>query len=127
MLTADLKSLPAGPFAIPMRHSDATAIRLLKRGPFGADAIRFPPGGAVPDHVHPGGHILLVLSGAGWVDYEGAPHPLSPGLLYLIPGGVRHGIRADTALTLVAFADDHRDAASEDRLDATPVASAHAG
>jgi quercetin dioxygenase-like cupin family protein len=99
-----------------MTHSDATALRLLKHGPFGADLIRFPPGGRVPDHTHPGAHLLFVLGGLGWVDYEGEAARLEPGVCYLIPAGVRHGIRAESELTLLAVADDHRDAGSEDRL-----------
>lgn len=108
---------PAGPLPVRMASSDATAMPLVKDGAFGADVIRFPAGGRVADHTHPGGHILFALSGDGWVDYDGVPHRITPGFCYSIPGGVRHGIRADTELTLIAVADDHRDAGADARLD----------
>jgi quercetin dioxygenase-like cupin family protein len=99
-----------------MHASDATAHRLVKRGDFGADMLRFPAGGCVPDHTHVGDHILYVLGGEGWVDYDGEPHKLEKGYIYLIPSMVRHGIRADTELTLIAIGNSHRDAAAKDRL-----------
>ena len=124
---AILRDLPAGPLPTAMSQSDATALRLVKQEAFGADLIRFPPGGRVPDHTHVGDHILYVLSGRGWVDYDGQPWPLEAGTLYLIPSMVRHGIRAETELTLLAVANVHRDAASEDRLYVTPLAPAYPG
>lgn len=108
--------VPPGPLGVPMASSDATALRLFKAGPFGADLIRFPAGGSVPDHTHPGSHMLFVLSGSGWVDYEGVPHRLAEGDCYYVPGSTRHGIRAEAELTLLSVADDHRDAGSPERL-----------
>lgn len=107
---------PPGPLPVRMSASDATAARLLKLDNFAADLIRFPAGGRVADHTHPGDHILFVLSGTGWVDYDGTPHLLAPGDCYLIPGAVRHGIRGETELTLLAVANNHRDAVDPERL-----------
>lgn len=122
---ADLRDWAKGPLPLKMHASDATAVPLFAWGRFGADAIRFPAGGRVPDHTHPGAHILYVLSGTGWVDYEGEPTRLEPGVCYLIPGGARHGIRADTELTLLAVASDHRPADSPERLRVTAERTPH--
>lgn len=80
-LLVDLSSCdrwPVGATPIEMAHSDATAKHLFRDGAFGADVIRFPAGGCVPDHTHPGAHILYVLSGRGWLDYEGTATMLRP-------------------------------------------------
>lgn len=115
MLTANFAN-PQGVLPVKMYASDATAKRLLKHGPFGADLIRFPPNGCVPQHTHPGSHMLFVLSGSGWVDCDGLSFFLSAGDCYLIPSNKNHGIRAITEFTLISVADNHRDAGSEDRL-----------
>lgn len=116
LYVANLNGWAAGPLPARMARSDATAMPLFADGRFGADVIRFPAGGRVADHTHPGSHVLYVLSGCGWVDFEGEPTQLSPGVCYLIPAGARHGIRAETELTLLAVASDHRPVNSEDRL-----------
>lgn len=42
-------------------------------------------------HIHPGGQILLVLSGRGWYQEEGkAAQELHPGDVVQIPIGVKH-------------------------------------
>lgn len=114
MLTANFAT--PGALPIKMHASDATAKRLLKHGSFGADLIRFPAGGCVPPHTHPGSHMLFVLSGQGWVDCGNQSFFLSAGECYLIPSNVIHGIRAATEFTLISVADNHRDVANEDRL-----------
>lgn len=119
MLIATRFDARPGPLAVPMAHSDATARHLLAHGLFGSDLIRFPAGGRVPEHTHPGAHQLFVLSGEGWVEYEGVAHPLFPGVCYLIPGGARHAVRAATELTLIAVGDDWRPPDSDERLDLT--------
>lgn len=109
--------LGPGPLPRPMVSSDATGLALAKVGGFGADLIRFPAGGEVRPHTHPGDHILVVVSGSGWVDYDGVPHALEAGVLYLVPGSVPHGIRAETELTLLSIANDHRPVDAESRLE----------
>lgn len=108
---------PPGALAEPMRHSDGRGKPLLKSGPFGADLIRFPVGGGVPPHTHPGEHMLFVLSGRGSLQFGEEWHALEPGFCYHVPAGVRHAIRAESELTLLSVANDHRGVSAEDRLD----------
>lgn len=100
-----------------MAHSDGRGLRLAKLGRFGADLIRFAPGKGVGTHTHPGDHVLIVTGGTGWVDYDGVPYRLEPGVCYLVPGSVPHAIRAESELSLISIANDHRDVASEARLE----------
>lgn len=108
---------PPGDLPEPMAHSDARGKRLLAHGRFGADLIRFPAGGRVGEHTHPGGHMLFVVSGEGWVVCRGERARLAPGLCYFVPGLAPHAIEAASELTLLAVADDHRDVSSQERLD----------
>lgn len=112
---------PSGPLPVQMANSDATALRLMKQDSFGADLIRFPAGGSVVDHTHEGDHMLFVISGHGWIDYDEEPYELFTGDCYLVLGSTRHGIRADTELTLIAIANKHIDAALEGRLHVTSL------
>jgi quercetin dioxygenase-like cupin family protein len=107
-----------GPYHLPMVESDATGQPLLKRDDFGADLIYFPPGGAVPEHTHPGDHILFVLAGRGRVIYDGTAHDLSAGLAYLVPGSVPHAVAAgaDESLTLLVVGNQHRAVDAAERL-----------
>lgn len=106
----------AGPLPVQMAKSDGRGLPLVRLGRFGADLIEFDAGKGVRDHTHPGNHILIVVSGTGWVDYDGEPHRLEHGVCYMVPGAVRHAIRAETHLVLLSIADDHRDVGSEARL-----------
>lgn len=119
MQLAEYLRLSTGPLPEKMHQSDATGLALLKNGSFAADLIRFPPGGKVDLHTHPGSHMLFCVSGKGRVQYEDELHDLHPGSCYLIEDEVPHAIFADShsELTLVAIADDHRPIASEQRLD----------
>lgn len=110
---------PPGRLPVQMAKSDGTALRLLKLGVFAADLIRFAPGKRVATHTHPGNHILVVVSGRGWLTYDGERVALTDGLIYLVPGRVPHAIDAaeDSELTLISIADDHRDAGADDRLE----------
>ena len=102
-----------------MCNSDATGMCLLKQGPFAADLIRFPAGGKVDLHTHPGNHMLFCVDGRGTVQYGDQFYELSPGVCYLIEGQTPHAVFAsnDSQLTLIAIADDHREVSSEARLD----------
>jgi mannose-6-phosphate isomerase-like protein (cupin superfamily) len=106
----------SGARPIQMRNSDGTGLPLLKDDLFGADVIRFGPGKGVGNHVHIGAHILFVIKGRGFVDYDGVPYRLEPGLCYLVPKFVDHAIRAETELVLIAVGNDHRSLASEERM-----------
>ena len=106
-----------GRLPIQMHNSDGTALPLLEYEGFGADIIRFEGGKGVATHTHKGDHFLFVLKGEGFVEYYGVDYPLSPGLVYLVPGSVPHAIKATTELVLIAIGNEHRQADSEDRLD----------
>lgn len=75
----------AGPRPIKMCNSDGTGSPLLKEGNFGADVIRFAAGEGVTNHTHLGAHILFVIKGTGFVEYDGTDYKLEPGLCYLVP------------------------------------------
>lgn len=105
-----------GELPAKMAASEGRGLALVKRGAFGADLIRFAPGTGVGEHTHPGDHVLIVTAGTGWVDYDGEPYRLEPGTIYLVPGAVRHAIRAETELSIVSVANDHRDVDSPERL-----------
>jgi len=108
-----------------MYESDATGKALVSHGNFGADIIRFPPGGGVRSHTHPGAHILFCLRGYGYVTYgpetDQQRHRLLPGVCYLIPSEWPHAIDADEIepLVLIAVGNDHRPVYSSARM--TPV------
>ncbi len=112
-----LLSVESGVRPIQMKHSDGTGFPLLKDGAFGADIIRFEAGKGVANHTHMGAHILFVIKGTGFVDYEDVPQPLEPGLCYFVPSNVKHAIRATTELVLIAVGNDHQVLDSEKRLD----------
>ena len=121
MLIKNRIILDSGRLPVQMARSDATAFPLLITGKLGADLIRFPPGGEVPLHTHPGSHLLFVVSGEGFVECDGEKTPIQAGDCYAIPGGSIHAIQAGptSELTMIAVGDDHRDAGSEGRLDVT--------
>ena len=108
--------IPAGERKYPMFKSDATGEPLVQEGPFGADIIRFPPGGEVATHTHVGAHILFVIKGRGRVIYDGVTHALEPGVCYFVCPMAPHSIKADDELVLIAVGNDHRHVTSEDRL-----------
>lgn len=109
------------PFDLKMAKSDAVALALVSVDGFGADLIRFPPGGCVKPHTHPGDHILVCATGAGRLWYDGEEHRLSPGFVYFVPGSVPHAIYADadspTDLILLSVANRHIPAAAPERLE----------
>ena len=108
--------VPSGVRPIQMCNSDGTGSPLLKDGLFGADIIRFPPKGGVMNHVHEGAHILIVIKGSGYVEYNGTDYELQPGVCYLIPGNVDHAIKASSELVMIAVGNDHRLLSSQDRM-----------
>ena len=113
-------SMPTGNLPVKMAASDATALPLVSHDGFGADLIRFGPGECVEEHIHPGAHILFVMRGTGTLTYEDERHALCPGLVYMIPGNVKHAIYADKLgtgdLLLIAVGNDHKPAWSGERL-----------
>jgi quercetin dioxygenase-like cupin family protein len=102
---------------IKMCNSDGTGFSLLKEGKFGADIIRFAAGKGVMNHTHEGSHILFVIKGEGYVEYEGVDYELKPGVCYLIPSMADHAIKAISELILIAVGNDHRLLDSKDRME----------
>lgn len=105
-----------GEMPYQMVNSDATGLPLLKLSDFGADIIRFDAGKGVTNHTHDGDHILFVLKGLGFVEYDGINHELRPGLCYLVPGTVDHAIKATTELVLIAVGNEHFPVDSWERM-----------
>lgn len=114
-------SIASGIDLIQMYESDGKGSPLLKFNKFGADIIQFGAGKGVQNHTHEGDHILFVVSGTGFVEYNGKDYPLKPGLCYLIPGNVDHAIKATTELVLIAVGNNHQPLESSARM--TPVAA----
>lgn len=112
-------SVKSGPLPHKMCNSDGTGISLLKFQKFGADIIRFAANEGVMNHTHAGDHILFVIKGTGFVEYNGVDHELEPGVCYMIPGHVDHAIKAKTELLLIAVGNDHVPVDSIERM--TPV------
>ena len=55
----------------------------------------------VPDHAHPHEQIVNVLAGRYELTVDGKPLALEPGMVVVIPGGVRHSGRALTDAYLI--------------------------
>ena len=72
----------------------------------GAVIVTFAPGARTAWHTHPRGQLLIVTSGAGWVQREGEPKQevRSGDKIWFEPGERHwHGARNDRALTHVAI------------------------
>ena len=102
---------------IQMMNSDGTGTPLVCSGKFGADVIRFGPGEGVTNHTHVGEHILFVIKGTGFVEYEGVDYELKPGVCYLVASMADHAIKATEELVLIAVGNDHRPLGSYERMD----------
>lgn len=69
-------------------------------------SVTFEPGARTAWHTHPLGQTLIVTSGCGWTQQEGAPvEEIRPGDVIWIPPGVRHwhGATPSTAMTHIAI------------------------
>ncbi|MFN7543921.1 MAG: cupin domain-containing protein [Acidobacteriota bacterium] len=67
--------------------------------------VSFPPGARTAWHTHPGGQILYVVSGRGWVQKEGeAAQPMSAGDTVIIGSGEKHwhGAASDSPMVHLA-------------------------
>ncbi len=109
-----------GELELKMHSSDATARQLVtdRTGLFGADLLRFPPGGRVPMHIHAGDHILFVLGGEGALLYgDGDALELRPGVIYFVEQDVPHEIAARTELVLLVIGNQRRPPDDPARLD----------
>ncbi|MBZ2186436.1 MAG: cupin domain-containing protein [Bryobacter sp.] len=67
--------------------------------------VSFPPGARTAWHTHPGGQILYVVSGRGWVQKEGeAAQLMSAGDTVIIGSGEKHwhGAASDSPMVHLA-------------------------
>ena len=68
--------------------------------------VTFEPGARSAWHTHPGGQILVVTSGTGWVQEEGGEkREIRPGDVIWTPPGVKHwhGATATNAMSHIAI------------------------
>lgn len=113
--------IESGARPVKMCHSDGTGQPLFSYNGFGADIIRFAAHEGVKNHTHEGDHILFVIKGHGFVEYNGIEYAMQPGLCYLIEGEIDHAIKATTDLVLIVVGNNHHPLDSEQRL--TPIES----
>lgn len=74
----------------------------------GGGTVVFEAGARTHWHVHPVGQLLIVMSGAGWMQIEGAPpRALTPGDVVWTPPNVKHwhGAARNSPMTHVAVAE----------------------
>jgi quercetin dioxygenase-like cupin family protein len=74
----------------------------------GGATVAFQPGARTAWHKHPLGQTLIVTSGTGWVQRDGAPRQtIRAGDVVWIPAEVKHwhGATADSAMTHVAITE----------------------
>jgi len=70
--------------------------------------VTFEPGARTAWHTHPLGQTLIVVSGCGWAQSEGAlKEEIRPGDVVWIPAREKHwhGATATTAMTHIAIAE----------------------
>jgi quercetin dioxygenase-like cupin family protein len=86
----------------------------------GVDLIDMQPGSAFPLHVHPGDHILYVMSGDGCVSVDGIDHKVKGGDTIFIPAEYPHGVKSDNVqsgrLVFLAFGHPHKHLDAKDRM-----------
>jgi 4-carboxymuconolactone decarboxylase len=74
----------------------------------GGGTVHFEASARTAWHTHPLGQTLIITSGCGWVQSEGAPiEEVGPGDVVWIPPRVRHwhGASADAPMTQIAVAE----------------------
>jgi len=74
----------------------------------GGAVVTFEPGSRTAWHTHPLGQTLIVTSGCGWMQHDGAPkEEIRPGdVVWIAPGEKHwHGATIDTAMTHIAIAE----------------------
>ena len=65
----------------------------------------FDAGAAIHEHHHPEEEVYEILKGEIEIAIEGVTHRARPGLVAIVPAGVRHGVRALTDGELIVV--DH--------------------
>lgn len=109
ILRAEQRSAATG---APENFTGAVSIDLrFQRDPparVGGATVTFQPGARTAWHTHPLGQTLIVTSGTGWVQREGASRQtIKAGNVVWIPPGVKHwhGATTHSAMTHVAIAE----------------------
>ena len=86
--------------------------RLIHSERVSHSCVEVDAGATFPQHAHPHEQIVTVLSGELDLVVEGVTHTLRPGVVYVIPPGVRHSGGSKTGCRVLdAFApvrDDYR-------------------
>lgn len=120
-------SIPAG---VEMYGTAARGVPLVSNGFLGADMIRVPAGEGFAPHVHPGDHLLIVVSGESTVTYDGRIYRASAGEVYMVEGAVPHAVGAITDCAILAVGAPHRPVDAVDRQElvdyqavASPIAT----
>lgn len=107
---------------LSMVASEAIGLPLVQSGCFAADMLDFGSQQKTSLHTHPGSHILFIVSGHGWLDYDDQTHDLELGTCYFVPGSVAHRIRSSKeGLTLLSVSNDHRPVNSSERVEVLDV------
>jgi quercetin dioxygenase-like cupin family protein len=101
---------------LPMHLSEAKGTPLVKSEDFGADMLAFEPRQSTMIHTHSGDHILFVVSGKGWLLFDGEHCGLSQGDCYYVPGNVPHAVGTQNkSMRLLSIANKHRPVDSVER------------
>lgn len=79
------------PDAIPSKMVEAFGEKLYSNGALAMDLLVVPPGSGFPPHVHPGHHLLMALT-PGTFSLHGVVNPVVAGDLYMVEGGIPHGV-----------------------------------
>lgn len=101
---------------VEMQHSVATGQGLVSNGDMGVDLIRLGAGEGFVPHTHPGDHLLIVVAGEGTISYNGTVYPTEAGQVYLLDGGIPHGVGAITDHVILAVGSPHKPVDSPDRM-----------
>jgi quercetin dioxygenase-like cupin family protein len=99
--------------ALPVREIfPGLRARLIHTDRVSHSWVEVAAGAPFPEHHHPHEQIVTVLDGELELVVDGTTHRLTPGLVFVIPPGVRHSGRGVTACKVLdAFApvrDDYR-------------------
>ncbi len=85
----------------------------------GVDRVRMAVGTHFPLHIHAGDHLLYILSGTGFLHFDGTDHQLSPGDSIFVPAEHPHGVRGPERgdpLEFLAFGVPHHPVGSATRM-----------
>lgn len=86
----------------------------------GLDLIAMDDGDQFDAHVHPGHHVLVVLSGRGFIGFGSGEQlemrTLMPGSIVFVEAHEQHAVFCNEQLRFLAFGVPHRPLAAADRM-----------